>query len=489
METIELAPDLCIPRVLTGLWQIADMERDGRTLDLGAAAAAMGEYAAAGLTAFDMADHYGSAEDVAGRCVERSAPGAVQVLTKWVPKPGPVTRADVRAAIERSLTRLRSERIDLLQFHAWSYADPAYLDCLFYLQELKDEGLIRALGLTNFDTAHLRLVLESGIEVVSNQVCYSLLDGRPGERMGALCSQKGIHLLAYGTLAGGLLTERYLGQPEPDAAQLATGSRATWSQMKYMRFLEAAGGWQDFQSLLRVVASVADRLGVSMANVACRYILDQPGVGGVIIGARLTERAHVEDNFRLLSFSLDDRDRADIDAAVAMLTPIPGDCGDEYRKPPFLTASGDLSHHFDSFPAPYAPREGEDGRSRVLSGTPWEDIAGYSRAMRRGRRIWVSGTTATHGDRLIGGADAAAQAHFVIDKIEAAVVSLGGRLEDIVRTRVYVADASDWEPVARAHGERFGHVQPANTLVQAQLIGDGYLVEMEAEAVVDDPPV
>jgi enamine deaminase RidA (YjgF/YER057c/UK114 family) len=96
----------------------------------------------------------------------------------------------------------------------------------------------------------------------------------------------------------------------------------------------------------------------------------------------------------------------------------------------------------------------------------------------------VSGTTATHGDRVIGGQDPAAQTHFVIDKIEGALQSLGGCLEDVVRIRMYIRNIDDWEPVSRAHGKRFGHIQPANTLVQAGLIGDEYLVEIEAEAIV-----
>jgi len=84
----------------------------------------------------------------------------------------------------------------------------------------------------------------------------------------------------------------------------------------------------------------------------------------------------------------------------------------------------------------------------------------------------------------MGGVDPAAQAHFAIDKIEGAIQSLGGRLEDVVRTRVYVANLDDWPSVARVHGERFGHIQPANTLVQARLVGEEYLVEIDVEAVV-----
>jgi aryl-alcohol dehydrogenase-like predicted oxidoreductase len=95
-----------------------------------------------------------------------------------VPEPGPVTRPTVRAAVDRARARLGVERIDLLQFHTWAYDDPSWMDALFYLQELKEEGAIGALGLTNFDAAHLRVACASGVEIATNQVAYSLLDRR-----------------------------------------------------------------------------------------------------------------------------------------------------------------------------------------------------------------------------------------------------------------------------------------------------------------------
>jgi aryl-alcohol dehydrogenase-like predicted oxidoreductase/enamine deaminase RidA (YjgF/YER057c/UK114 family) len=479
VERAELAPGLSISRVLTGLWQMADMERDGRVVDLDRAAAAMAPYVAAGLTTFDMADHYGSAEIVAGRYRATAGAGAAQCFTKWVPKPGPVSKAEARAAVERARQRLQADTIDLLQFHAWNYADPSWLETLFHLQELKHEGLIRHLGLTNVDTAHLRMVVATGIEVVSNQVSFSLIDQRAARGLAPFCAAHGVRLLAYGTVAGGWLTERWRGQPEPDWER--TG---TWSQMKYGRFIRAAGGWDALQRVLAAAAGVAARHGSSIANVASRFILDQPGVAGVIVGARLGERDHLADTVRVFSLTLSAGDRAELGAALETLLPIPGDCGDEYRKPPFLTASGDLSHHLDSMPAPYRTTPGPGGRTWCLSGTPWEDIAGFARAVRHGRRITVSGTTATLGDRVIGGADPAAQAHFAIDKIEGALQSLGATLEDVVRTRVFVRRIEDWEPVARAHGARFGAIKPANTLVGAPLVGDEYLVEIEADAEV-----
>ena len=471
-----LAPDLDISRVVTGLWQIADMERGGRQPDLDAAAKAMAFHAQAGFTSFDMADHYGSAEEIAGRFV--SAGGRAEILTKWVPEPGPIGRDAVRAAVQRALQRLKRERIELLQFHAWRFSDPSWLDALFFLDELRAEGLVGHLGAVNFDTAHLRVAIASGIRLVSNQVVFSLLDRRAAGKMSAFCLEHGVQLLAYGTLAGGFLTERWLDRPPPTETE-----RSTWSEMKYHRFIEAAGGWERFQVLARTIAAVARKHGVSMANVACRAILDEPAVGAVIVGARLGERSHLEDNARLFSLVLDDEDRKAIADATATLAPIPGDCGDEYRRPPYLTATGDLSHHVQCFPPPYRTRVSGD-RTLCLSGTPWEPLAGYSRAVRRGSRISVSGTTASHGSRSIGGSDPAAQAHFVIDKIEGALESLGGRLEDVVRTRVFVRRIQDWEAVARAHGERFGHLQPANTLVEAKLVSEEALVEIEADAEV-----
>lgn len=123
-------------------------------------------------------------------------------------------------------------------------------------------------------------------------------------------------------------------------------------------------------------------------------------------------------------------------------------------------------------------------RTSVGSGTHWEDLAGYARAVRVGDRILVSGTTATGPEGVIGGGDPAAQTRFILDRIEKAINQLGGALHDVVRTRIYLRHVADWEPVALVHGERFGAIRPANTMVQAGLIGDEYLVEIEAEAII-----
>lgn len=475
----KLAPNLKISRILTGLWQVADMERNGQQLDLDKAAKALIPYIEAGLTTFDMADHYGSSELIVGvlhkKYIQKDK---IQLLTKWVPPPGKVTKEAVRKAVQISLDRMQLETLDVLQYHAWNYADPVWLDQLYWLQELKEEGLIKQLGVTNFDTPHLKMVLDSGIKVVSNQICFSLLDQRANHGMLELCQATGVKTLAFGTLAGGFLSDKWLHQPEPDINKLAT-----WSQMKYKRFIDQTGSWENFQQLLQTIHEIATKKGVSIANIASRFIMEQAGVGGVIIGARPGKSEHIAANLRLFEMVLTDGEKAKITKALTLLNSVPGDCGDEYRKPPFLTASGDLSHHLDNFPAPYATKQGQDGRTQVLSGTIWEDLAGFSRAVKKGNRVLISGTTATHGDKAIGGNDPASQMHFIIDKIEGALQSLGHRLEDVVRTRIFIRNVSDWKPISRVHGARFKHIQPANTLIQANLIGDEYLVEMEAEAI------
>jgi aryl-alcohol dehydrogenase-like predicted oxidoreductase/enamine deaminase RidA (YjgF/YER057c/UK114 family) len=443
----------------------------------------MAAYARAGFDSFDMADHYGSAELITGRFLTLPDIGQPAAFTKWCPAPGAMTPDVVRAGVAERLERLGVETIDLLQLHWWTFEHPAYIDAMKELAALRAEGRIRHLGVTNFDTDHLRLLVKHGFPIVSNQVSFSLLDRRAAEEMSAFCLESGVRLLAYGTLGGGFLTDRWVGQPEP-------ASIADWSKSKYKRFIDAVGGWDALQGLLQALAAIARRHRVSVANVATRWVLEQPAVAAVIVGARLGEREHRADTLALFSFSLDDADKGRIDDALQGLRRIPGDCGDEYRRPPFLTASGDLTHHLESIPPVYqaVPVEGRPDRLRIDSGSLWEPICGYSRAVRVGDRILVSGTTATHGSgEVICPDDPHGQTVYILDKIAASIAALGGRLEDVVRTRVYLRDADQWEPVSRVHGRYFGAVRPANTLLEvARLIGD-YAVEIEAEAVLSSP--
>jgi aryl-alcohol dehydrogenase-like predicted oxidoreductase/enamine deaminase RidA (YjgF/YER057c/UK114 family) len=470
--TLPGGPD--ISRMVCGLWQVADIEKDGATVDPDRGADALEAYARAGFDTFDMADHYGSAEIIAGRLLARRPAIA---MTKWCPEPGPMTPGIVRVGFEERLRRLGVPRVDLLQFHWWSFEHPAWLDALHEMARLRDEGLIGAIGVTNFDAAHLALALADGIPLASNQVSFSLVDRRAAGPLAEVCARTGVRLLAYGTLCGGFLADRWLGAPEPTTIP-------DWSRSKYKRFIDAAGGWPAFQGILAAAAEVARKHGVSISNVATRFVLDHPAVAAVIVGARITETEHRADNARAFAFSLDADDHARLAAAFRATTPIPGDCGDEYRKPPFLTASGDLSHHLSALPSPYTAEPVRPGRTRVSTGSIWEPLAGYARAVRDGNRIAVSGTTATHGaERVVAPGDAGAQTTYILDKISASLAALGAGLDDVIRTRIYLRDPGAWEAVSRAHGRVFGEIRPANTLVSAALVGD-YEVEIEAEAVV-----
>ena len=125
-------------------------------------------------------------------------------------------------------------------------------------------------------------------------------------------------------------------------------------------------------------------------------------------------------------------------------------------------------------------------RHNISSGTEYEKIAGYSRAVRLGNVVHVSGTTATEGaDKIVGVGDSAAQTDFIIRKLERALKEAGASLNDVVRTRIYLAPGADWEAVSHVHGKYFGEIRPANTLLYIHaLVGEDYLVEMEAEAII-----
>ena len=254
----------------------------------------------------------------------------VQAFTKWVPRPGLMTLSTVERSVGTSLHRMGVETVDLLQFHWWDYNNHAYLDAMDHLSELRDRGLIRHLALTNFDTVHLRTIVDHGGAVVSNQAQYSLVAMRPEVNMAPYCQANGIQLLTYGTVCGGLLTDRYLGQPEPQRRDLTTASLG-----KYKQMIDAWGGWELFQELLHVLRAVADKHGVSIANVAVRQILDRPTVAGVIVGVRLGVSDNRADNGRVFEFSLDEEDVERIEAVQGKsrnLYQIIGDCGDEYRR-------------------------------------------------------------------------------------------------------------------------------------------------------------
>jgi aryl-alcohol dehydrogenase-like predicted oxidoreductase len=325
--------DLEICRILNGMWQVSGAhgyaEPERRVSE-------MFKYHEAGFTTWDLADHYGPAEDLKSEFRSQFAMryghdrlSGIQAFTKWVPHPGPMTREVVEKAIGISLTRMGVDKLDLLQFHWWDYEDDRYLNALTHLATLQHEGRVKHLALTNFDTQHLDTISQGGIPIVSNQVQYSIVDRRPEIKMAPFCQRHGITLLAYGTVLGGLLSEKYLARPEPRRAELNTASL-----QKYKQMIDGWGGWGLFQQLLAVVKLIADKHQVSIANVGVRYVLERPAVAGVIIGTRLGLSEHIADHERVFGFTLDAEDHQRIEVVLAksrdLMSGI-GDCGDEYR--------------------------------------------------------------------------------------------------------------------------------------------------------------
>ena len=318
-----LAPGYDISRVIKGGWHLAGGHG---AVDPQAAVDDMAAFVEAGITTFDCADIYTGVEELIGRFRARYPLLArgIQVHTKFVPDLALLDRVDagfVERSIDRSLQRLGMERLDLVQFHWWDYAVPGYVEAAVALQRLQAAGKIAHIGVTNFDVPRLGEILAAGVPMVALQAQYSLLDERPAHGMIELCRRHGIALLAYGTVAGGFLSERWLGAAEPQ------GELANRSLVKYRLIIEDFGGWGLFQELLAALRGIAARHGCGIASVASRAVLDRDQVAAVIIGAVNT--AHLAGHRGIASLALDARDHA---ALAAITRRRRGPLGDVYTE-------------------------------------------------------------------------------------------------------------------------------------------------------------
>jgi len=326
MEYVRVGEGPSLSRVIRGGWQLAGGHgeiAEARAVDDLIACAD------AGITSFDCADIYTGVEALMGRFRTEygrrrgaRALSALRVHTKFVPdlsSLATIERRDVEAIVDRSLRRLGLERLDLVQFHWWDYAEPRLFEVADWLGSLAREGKVGDIGGTNFDTDHLSALLDAGVPLVSMQVQYSLLDARPAKRMVRVATERGVALLAYGTVAGGFLGDRWLGVPEPEPAAPLENRSLT----KYRLVIEEFGGWARYQALLETLREVADRHDSDIATVASRAVLDRDGVAGVIVGAR--NRSHLGANLAVAALRLTDEDRADIDAVVGEAALLPGD--------------------------------------------------------------------------------------------------------------------------------------------------------------------
>ncbi|MCA2983588.1 MAG: aldo/keto reductase [Gemmatimonas sp.] len=344
-----LAPGYAIPRLIKGGWQLAGGHGP---VDRRSAIADMMAFAEAGITAFDCADIYTGVEELIGEFLrawrERHGPNAppVRVHTKCVPDRDllPVlTFAHIEALIDRSLRRLGVDTLDLVQFHWWDYAAPRWLEAAGHLATLQRAGKIRHIGLTNFDTAHVQAIVESGVPVVSHQVQASLLDRRALRDMAAYCRAHQIGLLAYGALAGGFFHERWHGVPAP-AEPLENRSL-----VKYRLIIEEFGGWHAFQQLLDCLTEVAVAHDTTVGAVAMRMMLDEPDITAVIVGAR--HAAHLASTCAALALTLNDDQRR---AILALVHAAPGPGGDVYtlERDPTGPHAGIMRYNLNTASAP-----------------------------------------------------------------------------------------------------------------------------------------
>lgn len=338
VEKITLVDDYTISRVLNGLWQLSPGHTLKGHLDRREVQKAFDELTDRGFTTFDLADIYTGAEEALGEFLARLTGSStltvhdIQIHEKYVPDIDvleTVSFAETEAIIDRSLRKLGRDYIDLMQFHWWDYHIPRYVEVAEHLVKLQAKGKIRYIGVTNFDTPHLQELVDAGIPVLTCQSQYSLFDRRPEKAMLDYSREAGIHQICFGTLSGGLLSDKYLGQ--------TTYQAETRSQVKYQQVIDQTLGQAGHQRLLALLKEIADQYGVSLSNVATRYILEQPGVAATIIGVRNSR--HVDSNAQIFDFALSASDRQAIRELLDEYPMLEGDCYELERDPTSVFSS------------------------------------------------------------------------------------------------------------------------------------------------------
>jgi len=324
MQRISIQPGYEISRVIRGSWQLAGGHGP---VDTETAIEDMIAFADAGITTFDCADIYTGVEELIGAF--RLKYGAlrgeealkrIRVHTKFVPDLAvlpTISKAYVEGVIDTSLKRLKLEQLDIVQFHWWAYDIPGWLETAGWLKELQTAGKIGRIGTTNFDSEHIQAFFDAGIPVASLQLQYSLLDRRPEKQMVRLAEDKNFALFCYGTVAGGFLSDRWLGVAEPEHPL------ENRSLTKYKLVIDDLGGWDLFQALLRTLRQIADRHATDIATIASAAMLRRPAVSAVIVGAR--NRSHLASNLAISDVPLSTDDLAMIETVMAQARELDGD--------------------------------------------------------------------------------------------------------------------------------------------------------------------
>ena len=311
-----------ISSLIKGGWHLAGGHGD---IDPHQAVVDMAAFVDAGIDTFDCADIYTGVEELIGQFRRRHPELArrLRVHTKFVPDLqhlGVVDASYVEKIIDRSLLRLGVDQLDLVQFHWWDFSQAGYVDAAQHLERLRRKGKIVRIGVTNFDTAHLEEILDAGVGISAHQLQYSLLDRRPQNRMVEYCVVNDIALLCYGTIAGGFLSDKWLGEPSPQEPL------ANRSLFKYRLIIDEFGTWDQFQKLLVTLRRIADVYEVDIASVATKFVLQQRGVGAAIVGA--TSARHLDAHKKVSTFTLG---QSDLSAIELVTQSSCGPNGDVYQ--------------------------------------------------------------------------------------------------------------------------------------------------------------
>eukprot|EP00798_Chlamydomonas_sp_ICE-L_P007144 gene7145-251_t len=282
--------------IIKGCWQLDGNHLGVPITNRTSGSAALEDFDAfvrAGITTWDTADIYGGSETTIGQYFR---------LNPW-------QREKVQLMTKVTVTEDGED-----------FNRPGFVEAALWLSDLKEQGLIGNIGVTNFDTPHLIRLLDAGVKVSSNQVQYSVMDRRPELFLTDLCTRHNIAILPYGVLAGGFISKAYLGQGA-NKVRLDTMSKT-----KYGMQLKEMGGWKWMQELLQVLDRIAKKHNSSISAVATRWVLDQPNVPAAIIGAR--NAFHIRDLKTVFKLELDDEDAIDLDAVYEGAAEIP--CNDVF---------------------------------------------------------------------------------------------------------------------------------------------------------------
>jgi aryl-alcohol dehydrogenase-like predicted oxidoreductase len=315
VEKVNLCEDHSISRVIKGGWQLAGDHGD---VQLSKAIQDMEVFLEAGITTFDCADIYVGVEDLLGKFIAsvRNNYGSTKadeicIHTKLVPDLTRLTEIqnyEIEAIIDRSLQRLGIEQLHLVQFFWWDLNLGKPIKALKILKNLQKKGKIKNLGVTNWEWFDIQPFIDSGMNIVSAQVQYSILDQRPSLEMAPWAQKNKVSLLCYGTLAGGFISESWLGKKDPGF------QFSNRSLIKYRLIIDEFGPWDQFQDLLQTMKRIGAAHEVSLSSVAIRYILDQPQVSAAIVGARYAK--YLDETLEVFRLSLTPEDHNQIKTKI-----------------------------------------------------------------------------------------------------------------------------------------------------------------------------